>query len=111
MYTIENKTTSMLKAENEPVNYAELLTTVLNRPLQKLLSVKDMRRDIILLDKFETAKESITLTDEEYKHVSALVEASEWHFRHKELLVFIDDILTVEPETEEEPKKTRSVKK
>lgn len=92
MKTIENKTTTIFKSEGVYVNYSDLLTAVLNKPIPQSISLKDMRRDIKLMDKFEDATDSIELSDDEFKHVSGLVENSEWAIKHIDIIAFADYI-------------------
>jgi len=99
MYIIENRNTEMVKEENVLVTYSDLLLIILNRPLKSRITIKEMRRDFVLLDKFEQAGDNITLTDEEYKHVTYLIESFEWYFRHKDIITFSDYILSLSKET------------
>ena len=88
MKTIENNMTTILKTQDAVASYADLLTSLLNRPLQKTVTLKEMRRDLKLIDKLEDADEIIEVTDEEFKHLAQLVETSEWAIKHQDILDF-----------------------
>jgi hypothetical protein len=92
MKTIENKVTVIAKSQDVMATYADLLTSILNKPLQKTVTIKEMRRDIKLIDKFEEAKETIEVTDEEFKYLVDLVETSEWALKHNDILEFAEYI-------------------
>ena len=42
MKTVTNKTTGILKNEKEAATYADLLITLLNKPLQKMVPLKEL---------------------------------------------------------------------
>ncbi len=92
MKTIENKTTTIIKTGDVLANYGDLFISLLNKPLQKMLTVNDMRRDIKLIDKLETTEPFIEVTDDEFNHLFNLVETSEWAIRHKDIIDFDDYI-------------------
>lgn len=92
MKTIENKTTNIIKAEGVMAKYSDLFAIVLNKPLQKLVSLADMRRDLKLIDKLEVSGETIELTDDEFKYLHKSVETSEWAIKHIDILTFADYI-------------------
>ena len=68
----------------------DLLISILNRPPQKGVTLKEMRRDLKLLDKLEDASNEIIFTDEEYKHLLELINSSEWAIKHKDILDFAE---------------------
>ena len=90
MKTIENKSTTIFKAPDVTATYADLLISILNRPPQKGVTLKEMRRDLKLLDKLEDASNEIIFTDEEYKHLLELINSSEWAIKHKDILDFAE---------------------
>ncbi len=93
MKTVENKTTTIPKGADEFAKYSDLLSSILNRPLQKLQTVKEMRRDIRLLDITEQHNLDIMqFEDEEFTYLKDLVINSEWHFKHRDILAFVDYI-------------------
>lgn len=91
MKTLTNKITSIIKTEDVYITYADLLVVLLNKPLQKSTTIKEMRRDMKLIDELEDATDVITLTDDNYKYLLDLVESSEWAIKHKDILAFADD--------------------
>lgn len=92
--TIENKATTMLLTEDTPLTYAHLLATIVNKPVKEGVTIKDMKRDLDLLDKLEDAvdKEVIEVTDEELKHLAKETEAFVWGTRHRDLVAFVEYI-------------------
>jgi hypothetical protein len=91
MKLLENKPTSIVKTEGVFINYADLLVVLINKPLQKTTTIKEMRRDMKLIDELEDAKEVIELTDDNYTYLLGLVQNSEWAIKHKDILTFADD--------------------
>lgn len=91
MKTIENKTTSIIKSEDVFITYADLLVVLINKPLQKTTTIKEMRRDMKLIDELEEVGEIITFSDDNYTYLLGLVENSEWAIKHKDLIAFADD--------------------
>lgn len=98
MKTIENKLTKILKSEDVFVTYSDLFVAILNRPVQKVLNMKEMRRDIKLLGIFEDAAEAkpptptVEVSDEDYTYLAGLVENSEWAVKHIDIIGFADYI-------------------
>jgi hypothetical protein len=92
MKTIQNKTTTILKSEDVMATYADLFVILLNKPLQKMVTISDMRRDLKLLDLLEAAGETIEVSDEDFKHLVELVKTSEWALKHLDILEFVDYI-------------------
>ncbi len=89
---IENKTTSIKLTEDTFVKYADLLSTIINKPVKEAIDLKSMRRDLEYLKKFEDAKETIELTDSEYDYIAAEVAKSQWAIKHLDILDFADYI-------------------
>jgi hypothetical protein len=92
MKTIENKTTTIPKGEGTTVSYADLFIALLNKPVQKMVSLKEMRRDIKLIDKLEDSTDTIELSDEDFTYLKGIVETSEWAVKHVDILDFADYI-------------------
>jgi len=94
---IENKKTTLPKAEDAVVNYAELLSSLLNRPLSKTIDLKGMRRDLRLMDLLDTT-EDIELSKEDFDYLKDLVDNSEWTIKHKDIVAFADYIDSLKSE-------------
>ena len=92
--TIENKVTSLMFAEDVPLTYAHLLTTIVNKPIKEGITTEQMRTDIGLLDKFEKAADAPTIkvTEKELEYLVKGANEFVWGVRHKEILGFIDYI-------------------
>lgn len=90
--TIENKETSILLTDDVNLTYAHLLATIVNKPMKEGITIKEMKRDLELLDKLEAAKagESFEVTDEELKHLIKITLEFQWGMRHKDLVTFIE---------------------
>lgn len=91
MKQLENKSTTIVKHDDVMINYADLLVVLLNRPIKQATTIKEMRRDMKLIDELEAAGTHITLKDEDYTYLNGLVENSEWAIKHKDILQFADD--------------------
>ncbi len=92
MKIIQNRTTSIPKAEGVMATYADLFITILNKPLQKMVNLSDMRRDLKLIDKMEDSEKIIEVSDDEFKYLHKSVENSEWAIKHLDILGFADYI-------------------
>jgi hypothetical protein len=92
MTLIENKVTSIQASEDKAATYADLLVSLLNRPLTKAVDLKSMRRDLRLMDTLEAAGETIEVSDEDFKFLADLVDNSEWVVKHKDIVQFADYI-------------------
>lgn len=91
MKILHNKVTGILRNEKEFATYADLLITLMNKPVQKMIPLKELKRDLDIIDTLEKSKETVELTDAEYTHLSNLVENSEWAIRHKDIVTFSID--------------------
>lgn len=92
MKTIENKSTTIAKSETEKATYADLLTTLLNRPVSKAIDLNSMRKDLRLLDTLEASQDTIELSEEDFTYIAKLVDESEWAIKHKDIVAFADYI-------------------
>ena len=90
MKTIENKATSIAKSENVSATYGDLIASLLNRPLSKTVDLKSMRRDLRLLDLFDSGAATFEVSGEDLTYIANLVENSEWAFKHKDIVEFAD---------------------
>ena len=99
MITLENKATSIAKNEKEFATYADLIVAILNKPLSKTIDIKSMRRDLKLLDIFDTAGETVELTKPDFDYVASLIDESEWAIKHKDIVTFVDYIDSLKQDT------------
>lgn len=96
MITVENKETAILRPEGGGVTYAELLSSVLNRPVQEGVDLKAMRRDFKLLDQLDTAGETIDFSNEDFTYLKGMVGRSQWGIKHRDIITFADYIDTLD---------------
>lgn len=89
---IENKSTGIKLTEERNVNYADLLATVVNKPLKEVIDIKSMRLKLALLKKFEDAGETIELNDEQFEEIAKEVETSQWAMVSEDIIAFVDYI-------------------
>src|ERR1041385_2221771 len=92
MRVIENKTTAITKTADANARYSDLIAALLTKPLTAMISLKDMRRDLRLIDLLEQAEDTIELQDEDFNFIAKLVESSEWAIKHRDILDFADYI-------------------
>ncbi len=92
---ITNKTTSIRLDEEKFVMYSDLLIGLLNKPVEAGYSTMDMRRDFKIIDKLESALDTIDLEDSEFAHLKSLFSNAKYHIRHKDLIEFEDYILSL----------------
>jgi hypothetical protein len=91
MKVLNNKVTSLTKDADSMITYADLLVILLNKPVQKNVTVKEIRRDMRLIDDFESASDLIEISDDNYTYLLDVVRNSEWGIRHKDIVRFADD--------------------
>lgn len=95
MKTIENKITTIPQGGDVFANYGTLLTILLNKPPHKGMDLNSMRRDIRLLELFETNTSTFEVSPEDLQYLSQLAETSEWAIRHRDILDFADYITSL----------------
>lgn len=87
---IENKETNLYVSETEKLKYSDLLIAVINTPIKEGITLKQMKADLALLAKFDSAKpgDLIELEDEELSAIKSLVENHKWGMRHIDINTF-----------------------
>lgn len=88
MTTIENKETALQLVEGKSATYGDLLLHLLSRPVPNPIGMKEMRRDLKLMDILEIAGDEFEVSADDAKYLADLALKSEWHGRHKDLLAF-----------------------
>ena len=92
---IENKSTSIKVGDDKFLKYSDLLIGLINRPVESGYSTMEMRRDFKIIDKLESALDTISLEDSELTHLKSLFSNAKYHIRHKDLIEFEDYILSL----------------
>lgn len=92
---IENKSTSIKVGDDKFLKYSDLLIGLINRPVESGYSTMEMRRDFKIIDKLESALDTINLEDSELTHLKSLFSNAKYHIRHKDLIEFEDYILSL----------------
>ena len=90
MKKLENKTTSIKISEDKFLKYSDLLGTVINKPVREGLSVKELKRDIAILNIAEDATDIMEFSDEQYSYIKEEVENSKWTLRHQDIIDFVE---------------------
>ena len=92
MKVIENKLTSIPLTEEKNASYSDLIALLVNKPLEGGVSLQDMRRDFKILDKLDANTQTLEFTDDEISYIKGLVSSAKFPIRHKDLILFEDDI-------------------
>lgn len=92
--TIENKSTSLMVDEKNSAKYADLLITLVNQPIKEGITLKQMKYDLALLAKLETAKSQdvIEVEQDELDKLKELSASFLWGTRHIDIANFGDYI-------------------
>ena len=87
-----------LGKDNELIDYAALIRMITQLPTdpRQGLTVEDIRKAVRILDALDKAKGKLELEDADYEVLKTKVENYKFGFAHKNLLTFIDDILSAE---------------
>ena len=83
--------------DGDPFVYADAIRMVIRQPLDKQagVSIEEMRKGIRILDALDAATgDTLDLEDADYDHLKAKVEAMHWGVVDRDLLGFIDAVLT-----------------
>ena len=89
---LQNKATQLKGEDGKSVDYAFLINLVVNVPVKAGITVKEMKRDIAILTKFENIKldEEVELTEDELNHIITCTEDFVWAQRHNDITRFSD---------------------
>lgn len=80
----------------EDMSYDEIIRTVVRQPLdkEKGVTIDEMRKGIRILDKLDASTTVLELEDADYDHLKAKIEAMQWGIVDRNLLDFIDTVLS-----------------
>jgi len=92
--TIENKETAIPFTEEVKLNYATLLAIIINKPVKEGITLKQMKSDLAILHKLDTAEvgDLIEFDEDQVKTIKAATESHPFVFRHDDLDAFGDYI-------------------
>ena len=96
MKVLENRFTSIPITEGKNAKYSDLIALSINRPLERGVTTKEMRRDFKILDKVEVAEHLIELEDDEFNYVKSLIPAITYPLKHRDLVLFEDYINSID---------------
>lgn len=90
MRTIENKEMSLMLTETEKLTYCKLLLVILNKPLKQGITMREMKRDLDIVNKLENKEvgDLVEFSDEEIHAIKTAVETHEWYMVNPELVQF-----------------------
>lgn len=97
MYKIKNKQTVLQIKDGKLATYADLISLVVNVQVKGGVTIKEMKRDIGILTKFEdlAADAEVEVTDEELQHITAKVQEFKWIQGHVDLVNFEEYIVSL----------------
>lgn len=96
MKVFENKITSLLKdKEGDLADYRELVNLCFNKPLKQTQTYKEMKSFFDLISIFETQEKEYKISDELFALLKKEVEEMTWHVRHRDILSFVEYVLSL----------------
>lgn len=92
MAKIKNKQMNLLKEDGSKIDYAFLISILVNVPTKEGVTVKEMKRDISILTKFEKVEvdAEVEVNEEELARIASIAEKHKWPQVHVDLIEFVD---------------------